>query len=266
MSKNNQDKATKNFVIALLVIIFVCSIILIIKLKVTEHIDNTKQEEISNILDTIVIDDNQVTLEENTGQVKTKRMLQVAELQKQHSDIVGWLEIEDTNIRYPVLQGQDNDYYLDHTYKKEKNANGSIFLDKDYDFSIPSSNLLIYGHRNTKGLMFEDLLKYQDEEFYRNHQTIRFTTANEDATYEIISAFKSRVYYQNEENVFRYYYFVNANDIMEYSEFIRNCKEASLYDTNKIATYGDQLLTLSTCEYSQANGRFAVVAKKVNNK
>lgn len=77
---------------------------------------------------------------------ETERMLQVKQLQAQNADIVGWLEIENTNINYPVLQGTDNSYYMTHNYKKEKSKNGSIFLNSDYNWNIPSNNLLIYGH------------------------------------------------------------------------------------------------------------------------
>lgn len=137
-----------------------------------------------------------------------------------------------------------------------------FFLDKDYDWSIPSSNLLMYGHNMGDGAMFQDLLKYEDEEFYKQHPIVRFTTATEDAEYEIISAFKSRVYYKSEKNVFRYYYFINADNEEEYNEFVNNAKEASFYDTGKDAEYGDQLMTLSTCSYHTEDGRFAVVARK----
>lgn len=75
--------------------------------------------------------------------------------------------------------------------------------------------------------------------------------------------FKSRVYYQDENDVFRYYYFINAKNEEEYKYFIDECKKISLYDTGIEAQYGEQLLTLSTCEYSQKNGRFVIVAKKV---
>ena len=76
----------------------------------------------------------------------------------------------------------------------------------------------------------------------------------------------SRVYYKTEKNVFRYYYFINAESEEDYNNYIEKSKEASLYDTGKNAIYGEQLLTLSTCEYSQEDGRFVIVAKKQNVK
>ncbi len=257
MSKHSNKGGTKKVVLVLLVIIAICSTILYIKVKADKHLDDKEQEKISQVLDTIDVPVEEVT------PVVTERQLQVMELQQENSEVVGWLEIEGTNINYPVCQAKDNDYYLTHTYKKEKNVNGSLFLDKDYDFTKPSSNLLIYGHRNKKGLMFDELIKYKQESFYKEHQTIRFTTAEEDAEYEIISAFKSRVYYQDETDVFRYYYFVDANNRKEYDEFVTNAKKASLYDTGVTAEYGDQLITLSTCDYEVKDGRFAVVAKKI---
>lgn len=111
--------------------------------------------------------------------------------------------------------------------------------------------------------MFDELVKYKDEAFYKEHPAIRFTTNEEDTTFEIIAAFNSRVYFQDEQDVFRYYNFVNAKSMIEYNEYIENAKEASLYDTGKSALVGDQLLTLSTCDYEVEDGRFAVVAKKV---
>ena len=258
MSKHSsKSKNFKKVIIVLLSIILVCSTTLLVKTKLSEYIDNKKQIEVSQVLDTIDISQEKITLE------KKERQLQIEELKKENKDIIGWIEIEGTNISYPVLQGQDNDYYLTHNYKKEKVSGGSIFLDKDYDFSIPSNNLLIYGHRNKKGLMFEDLIKYKDESFYKEHPTIRFTTPTEDSTFEIISAFNSRVYYKSEKNVFRYYYFINADSKEEFDEYVENSKKASLYDTGKTAYYREQLLTLSTCDYTQENGRFVIVAKKI---
>lgn len=259
--RSKSDNSFKRIVIILLTIILIFGIILFIKIRLTEHIENEMQIEVSKVLDTIYVPDDDST----PTPTITERMLKVKELQKENVDIVGWLEIEGTNINYPVLQGDDNDYYLKHNYKHEYISTGSIFLDKDYDFNKPSENLLIYGHRNKVGLMFDELIKYKDKSFYNEHKTIRFTTATEDAKYEVMSAFYSRVYYKDETDVFRYYSFVNAKNGLEYAEFVNNAKDASIYDTEITAVYGDQLMTLSTCDYTQQNGRFAVVAVKVNN-
>ena len=239
-------------------IILIILIILATIYLVKYFYDMYKANRTSNILDTIEINENQIS-----DQV-TERMLQVKTLKETNSDIVGWLEIENTKINYPVLQGEDNDFYMTHDYKKEYTKEGSLFLDKDYDWNLPSSNLLIYGHNNIGSTeMFADLLNYKEESYYKEHPSIRFTTENEDAEYEIIAVFESRVYYKSEKNVFRYYYFINAENEEEYYEFVSNAKEASLYDTGKTAEYGDQLMTLSTCAYHTEDGRFAVVAKKV---
>ncbi len=241
----------------ILIYIFLVILIIISLIYIVFFMKN-KNESLNNssALSEVKIDESKI--DEQT----TDRMLQVQELQKENSDIVGWIEIEGTNINYPVLQGTDNDYYMTHNYKKEEAKDGSIFLDKDYNWDIPSSNLLMYGHNMGDGEMFQDLLKYEDEEFYMEHPIIRFTTANEDAEYDIISVFKSRVYYKSEKNVFRYYFFVNADNEAEYNEFVNNAKKASLYDIDKTAQYGDQLITLSTCSYHTEDGRFAVVARK----
>lgn len=259
----------------ILALLIILSLIYIVRFFVSKK--QSIQE--SQLLDTIEISENQVKKEnevtketvneslrenvEETNNQDFERILKVEKLQEENSDIVGWLEIEGTSINYPVLQGIDNEYYMTHNYKKQKSKNGSIFLTKDYDWSIPSSNLLIYGHNLNNGTMFQELLKYAKEEFYKEHPTIRFTTNKEDAEYEIISVFKSRVYYKSEKNVFRYYFFVNAKSEAEYNEFVQNAKKASIYNIDATAQYGDQLITLSTCSYHVEEGRFAVVGRKI---
>ena len=262
--QRNKDSSFKKILIILLTIIFICCAILFAKIKITEHIENEKQKEISRALDNIRLEPNEEDSDEVDASQMTERMLKLKKLKTENKDIVGWIEIEGTNINYPVLQGRNNEYYLTHDYKREYISTGSIFLDKDYDFSLPSSNFLIYGHRNKVGLMFDELIKYESESFYKDHKIIRFTTTKEDAEYEVISAFYSKVYYKDERNVFKYYNFINANNKNEYDDFISNVKKISLYNTGITAQYGEQLMTLSTCDYSVENGRFAVVAKKIN--
>ena len=245
--KHKSKTNPKKIKILFIVIFIICIVSLIIYYCYKQDKD---------ILGSITIDESKITDE------ITERMLKVEELKKENGDIIGWLEIPNTNISFPVMQGTDNQYYMTHTYKKEDSKDGSIFLDKDYNWDLPSSNLLMYGHNNKNGNMFQGLLEYQEESYYKEHPTIKFTTPKEDCEYEIISAFKSRVYYKSEKDVFRYFYFINAESEEEYNNYVEESKKASLYDTGKTANYGDQLLTLSTCEYSQEDGRFAIVARK----
>ena len=269
------------FILTLLIILSVMYIIDFFSLK-------REAEEESKLLDSIKIDEdnnyqervngsdktnnvvaNNTSVQKNIGIKKgkayTEKMLKVKTLQQENSDIVGWIEISGTSINYPVLQGTDNEYYMTHNYKKQKSKNGSIFLTKDYDWNIPSSNLLIYGHNLQNGTMFQELLKYESEQYYKSHPIIKFTTEKEDAEYEIIAVLKTRVFYKSEQNVFRYYYFVNAETEEQYNEFIKNAKTESIYNIDKTAKYGEQLITLSTCSYHVKDGRFAVIGRKIED-
>ena len=230
----------------------------VIERNMNEHIAPT-----NDIMSNIKIYDKHIMQENITQEKKTNRQLQLKEMKKKNEDIVAWIEIENTNINYPILYGNDNNYYVTHNYKKEKSKDGALFLDARYDFTIPSTNLIIYGHNNQNGKMFSTLINYKNNEFYKAHPIIRYTTIEQEAEYEIIAVFYSRVYYQNEKDVFRYYYFINSKDKNQFDEYVNNSKKLSIYDTGKTATYGEQLLTLSTCSYHIANGRFVVVAKKI---
>ncbi len=251
-------RGKKLFYILLISLIIILSIFIVKTNK-----QNVEQEVYSKIKgQSNYIYNIQKTDEQNV--VLSESIIKLQELQKINSDIVALIEIEGTNINYPVLQGEDNSYYMTHDYKKQKSKDGSIFLDKDYDWDLPSTNLLIYGHNNIgSSEMFSELMKYKKESFYKKRKVINFVTNEEEAKYEIISVFLSRVYYKHEKNVFRYYYFINANNKQAFDNYINNGKKASLYKIEPTATYGDQLMTLSTCEYSRTNGRLVVVAKKV---
>lgn len=260
MKDEGKHKKNKSKIIGLILLLIFIIVFIIGVCYIGYYIYNKNKDEKNNenILENIEIDNTEITSQ------KTEKMLKLEELQKQNKEIIGWLQIDGTKINYPVCQTTDNKFYLNHNYKKEKSELGSLFLDKDFDLEDGSSNYLIYGHRTVQGTMFEDLLKYSKENFYKKHKTIQFTTNKEDSQYEILAVFYSRVYYKSEKNVFRYYYFVNADNEKEYNEFVTNAKKASIYDTGVTAKYGEQLLTLSTCEYSQEDGRFAIVAKKIN--
>ncbi len=176
--------------------------------------------------------------------------------------LIGWIKIDDTNIDYPVLQTENNEYYLDHNINEEYDINGSIFMDKDCDVIKPSTNYILYGHHMKNGKMFGKLDLYQNESYYKEHPYISFDTIYEKGTYQVMYVFRSRVYKET-EIVFKYYQFIDANGEQEFDSYMQEMAAVSLYDTGVTAVYGDQLLTLSTCDYQETDGRFVVVAKKI---
>ena len=179
--------------------------------------------------------------------------------------LIGWVKIDDTNIDYPVMQTTDNEYYLDHNLNQEYDKNGSIFMDKDCDVLKPSTNLILYGHHMKSGQMFGGLSLYSDQNYYEKHPYIQFDTIYEKGLYEIMYVFRSRVY-SEDEIVFKYYQFIDAQSEQEFDSYMNDMEGMSLYDTGVTASFGDRLLTLSTCDYQEKNGRFVVVAKKVTTK
>lgn len=177
--------------------------------------------------------------------------------------LIGWLQIDDTNIDYPVMQCGDNEFYLSHNFDSEEDKTGALFLDCNCDVIKGNDNYIIYGHHLTSGKMFSSLVKYEDQSFYEKHKYIRFDTIYEEHLYQVMFAFRSKVY--NEDDVvFKYYQFIDANSEEEFNSYMLEMSEQAFYETGVWAFYGDELLTLSTCDYHQDNGRFVVVAKRIN--
>ena len=183
-------------------------------------------------------------------------------LYSKNKRLIGWLKIDDTNIDYPVMQTENNEYYLDHNFNQEYDKNGSLFLDCDCNVYPRSTNMIIYGHHMKSGSMFGNLQKYAKESYGKKHSVIEFDTIYEKATYQVMYVFRSQVY--NEDDVvFKYYQFIEANSEEEFNFYMKEMASMSLYDTGVTANFGDSLLTLSTCDSSQTDGRFVVVAKRI---
>lgn len=238
------------FLLVLLVTIFVTSNMYLYKELNEERKQEIVFEELSNIVEETEIQ------EENNK-------INIQKLYEENNDFVGWLKIEDTNINYPIMQTEieRKDYYLKRNFYKEYSSLGTPYI-AEYCNILNSDNVIIYGHHITKNKMFGELENYKNKEFYENHKIINFNTIYGEINYEIISVFKTIVY---EEDTFKYYDFVKAENKEEYYDFINKCEELSLYETEKTARYGDKLLTLSTCEYSNKNGRLVIVAKMINS-
>ena len=183
-------------------------------------------------------------------------------LYSKNKRLIGWLKIDDTNIDYPVMQTENNEYYLDHNFNQEYDKNGSLFLDCDCNVYPRSTNMIIYGHHMKSGSMFGNLQQYAKESYGKKHSVIEFDTIYEKATYQVMYVFRSQVY--NEDDVvFKYYQFIEANSEEEFNFYMKEMASMSLYDTGVTANFGDSLLTLSTCDSSQTDGRFVVVAKRI---
>lgn len=183
-------------------------------------------------------------------------------LYKSNNKLIGWIKIADTNIDYPVMQTTDNEYYLNHNFDQEESKAGALFLDYQCDVVSGCDNYIIYGHHLSSGGMFSKLSDYQSKSYYEKHKYINFDTIYEEGTYQVMFAFRSRVY-DSDQVVFKYYQFINATSEEEFTSYMNEMRKDSFYDTGVEAYYGDQLLTLSTCDYNEKNGRFVVVAKKI---
>lgn len=178
----------------------------------------------------------------------------VDKLRKRNQDVIGYLEIPDTTISYPVMQSKDNpDFYLNHDIDKNYSFYGTPYLSAYCDLE-KSDNLIIYGHNINGGKMFGALIQLRDENFYKKHKNILFTTKDKKK-YKIFSVISVN------KNDFPYWKFVMAQDESDYDTFINKAKQYSIYDIDITPKYGEKILTLSTCDNSRGDDyRFVVFA------
>lgn len=198
-----------------------------------------------------------------TGETEPVILKQYEELYKTNPDMVGWIRIEGTEINYPVMQTSvDNkDYYLYRNFDKEENNHGTIYAREECDIFKPSDNITLYGHNMRDGSMFAALGNYYEKKTWENNPLITFDTLYEYHTYKIFAVFKTTAIL-NEG--FAYHRFEDARNEQEFNDFVATCKKLSFYDTGITPSYGDKMICLSTCEYTQDNGRFVVAAVRIS--
>lgn len=190
---------------------------------------------------------------------------EMAELYAENDEIAGWIEIKGTEVDYPVMYTPDDgQFYLYRTFQKEEDPTkeGCLFIDEFCKVDPRDTNLLIHGHNMKNGTMFHSLLNYKEEDYYKEHPVITYNTLYEEEQYEIAYVFLSQVYNQDDD-VFKFYKFYNAANEEEYNYFTDNCKQLELYSTGVTPQFDDDLITLTTCEYTVENGRMVVVARKI---
>lgn len=280
--QKQSKKLTKRKKFAVLLIVLMSFVILYevgdaIYYEVASYLSKKKIEElVSCILEPIdgIVSEKHKTMdklaswqtqEESSELAQTGKILyKYSKLYERNSDMIGWICFKDTVINYPVMQTrQEEEYYLKRDFDKNSDINGLPFMDARNDITKPYNNWIIYGHNMKNGSMFSALLKYKDEEYFKEHKTFQFDTIYEEAEYEIMAVFLTRVAYQHED-IFRYYAHTDLSEKEEFEEYIENSLALSYYDTKVTAEYGDQLVTLSTCDRSIEDGRFVIVGKKIN--
>ena len=197
---------------------------------------------------------------ENDGQDQSKEGNYVnsaneEELKSINSDYKMWIQIENTNINYPVVQGSDNDYYLKHNFRKESNISGTVFVESANDIDN-DKNIILYGHNMRNGTMFNNITNYKEESFFNEDNKINIIMNNTLYEYEVFS-----VYVKNVSEVNLAIGFANEDEFINYAY---NEAEESLYKKDVDFSAEDNLITLVTCSYEFTDARTIVVARRCN--
>ena len=180
-------------------------------------------------------------------------------LRRTNEEVVGWIKIDDTGIDYPVVRTTNNDFYLNHAYDRSYLNAGAIFFDFRCTDSLENTyNTVIYGHNMFSGIMFHDVIKYKDEEFFNSHDITISTddgifTFRPFSIYETVSTDK--------------YFKVNFESDEEFGAFAVDVQSRSLFATDIELNGSDRIITFSTCTNDSEEGRLvlhAVLIEKRN--
>ena len=172
----------------------------------------------------------------------------------QNADYVGWITIADTNIDYPIVQCDDNSYYLSHSFYGEELTSGTLFVDCSISEGMEAKHVIVYGHNMKNMSMFAHLKKFRNEEFYLEHKTFEVWTATGAYTYEIFA-----VYVTDPDSDT---YTIGFGDDEVFMDYIEKMQSQSIYDTGVTVDITDKIITLSTCVNSNVD-RLVVQARRI---
>lgn len=237
--RNTEVKRKNSNIILVIRIISILVILVCIGIIIYRYFN---LKEADKIIDSINSD---ITLNDKNIEVNgaTANLIDtdISSLKLKNSDTVGYLKVNGTNINYPVVQSSDNDYYLKHSFDKSYSQAGWIFLDYRNNINKLDQNTIIYGHNMLNGTMFSNLTKMLDKSFFNdsNNTYINLITENKTTLWKIFS-----VYVTNPDT---YYMTIGFSSSNEYSDFLNNIKNKSIYDFEENINSDDKILTLSTC-------------------
>lgn len=175
-----------------------------------------------------------------------------------NSDIKGVIKIDNTKINYPVVQCENNEFYINHDIKKEKSKYGTIFIDYRNELEpnrLQGQNIILYGHNMKDESMFSDLKVFRNKEFNYHNSIIYLDMFYKRYRFEIFS-----VFLVNEDFNYRKTYFENDQELNCY---LKGIEDSSLYFKDIELNCKDTILTLSTCEYDWENARLVVQGKLI---
>lgn len=237
--------------------------------EVNNYVEQKEKNASDDVVTILMSDDDD---EESNSSDDTKKEVEVLKeylpFYEQNSDFVGWIELY-PYIQMPVVQAEDNEYYLKHTFDKGPNENGTIFA--DYQGKITADkmpgNLLLYGHNLITNNYFQPLSHYRKEgmEFLKRNYLVEFDTLYKRNRYFVFSVFLTNTNEQHGE-VFDYWNTVYFKTKSQFDEYVAECLDRSYFYTGVDLEYGDEIITLSTCDFSMFNDmRLVVMARKVRD-
>ena len=248
---NNKSEKPEYLLMIILYLVTFYSLYNIIIPK--KEIKLTKKEEKKDYIDiyTTPINSSSNNNQENINTPQYNTPTDLTSLRKLNSDTVAYIEVSNTNIKYPVVQSNDNTFYLDHDFYRNYSSKGAIFADYRDKFDELEANTIIYGHHRLDNTMFGDIDKLFTNSYYNNKDhSIKLVTTDKTYIFEVFSV------YEIEPEV--YYLTTYFNEEEDFLTFLNTIKKRSVHNFN-IATDNDKVLTLSTCN-SLNTGRIVVHA------
>jgi sortase B len=183
------------------------------------------------------------------------RQFDWAALRSENSDCVGWLECDDTVINYPVVQGNDNSYYLNHLFNGKQQRYGTLFIDAQNSPDFSDENTIIYGHHLKNGKMFGTLMYYGDgNNYYRKHPVFKLYTPDHVYLVELFA----NAYVDGAKGIP-----MTFATKEEYAQWIDRMYSLSTFDSDVVMTTEDRMVTLYTCSYDYETQRQLLVGKLV---
>lgn len=220
--------------------------------KIKEE-QNKIVEEQQELIEIAEIPEEIEITEEKSDEINFQELINI------NSDFVGWIKIDNTNINYPIVQGTNNTYYLKHSFYKEYNNAGSIYMDATANSDLTSQNTFIYGHYTSNGSMFGELGKYMKQSFYNEHKEIYIYTPEKNYKLEIFSVHVDKASSKS--------YQMNFTAQETFKDYIDLMKSYSVIKSDVEIDYTkDRIVTLYSCSHERGHAkddRYYVHAKVV---